>query len=160
MTTTAITLKKSSVAGKIPGDSDLSYGELAINYYDGTLYYKNSSNEIKLFGDSDRNAALLNTSISSVLPLSGGTMSGELLMGGFKITNLGAAVDQNDAVTKGYVDIAIADGVSNVNFPEGDYGTTDSAGTDPFGIAIGAVYESLGPIGSIINIELGSDSSV
>lgn len=35
-----VQLKKSSVAGKIPLASDLSFGELALNYADGKLYYK------------------------------------------------------------------------------------------------------------------------
>ena len=42
---TNIIHKKSSVAGKQPNDSsDLVYGELAINYQDGYLYYKDTSN--------------------------------------------------------------------------------------------------------------------
>lgn len=53
MSTTVFKLKKSSVPGRIPDSSDLAYGELAINYADGVLYYKNSSNEVKRFIDSD-----------------------------------------------------------------------------------------------------------
>ena len=44
-----IILKKSSVVDKAPLPSDLEYGELAINYSDGRLYFKNSSNSIKSF---------------------------------------------------------------------------------------------------------------
>ena len=44
MANTAIRLKSSGVSGNIP--SNLSLGELAINYADGRLYYKNSSNVI------------------------------------------------------------------------------------------------------------------
>lgn len=44
---TSIKLKKSSIAGRIPSLSDLEFGELAINYADGVLYYKNSSNAIQ-----------------------------------------------------------------------------------------------------------------
>ena len=44
--TTSIKLKKSSIAGRIPSTSDLDYGELAINYADGILYFKNSSNQV------------------------------------------------------------------------------------------------------------------
>jgi hypothetical protein len=47
-----VKLKRSSVAGKIPDSSDLAYGELAVNYSDGKIYYKNSSNAIKSFLDS------------------------------------------------------------------------------------------------------------
>lgn len=49
---TNIKLKKSSVVGKAPLAGDLDYGEIAINYADGKLFYKNSSNEIKSFIDS------------------------------------------------------------------------------------------------------------
>lgn len=38
--------KKSNVAGKVPLTSDLSYGELALNYKDGILYYRNDVDEI------------------------------------------------------------------------------------------------------------------
>ena len=41
-----VILKKSSVTGKIPLAADLDYGELAINYTDGKLFYKTSSNSI------------------------------------------------------------------------------------------------------------------
>ena len=47
MSTTIFKLKKSSVASRVPGTSDLAYGELAINYEDGVIYYKNSSNLIQ-----------------------------------------------------------------------------------------------------------------
>lgn len=53
MSTAAIKLKKSSTVGKIPLVGDITYGELALNYADGRLYYKNSSNAIKNFIDSD-----------------------------------------------------------------------------------------------------------
>lgn len=41
-----ILLKKSSVTAKIPTISDLDYGELALNYADGALYYKTSANAV------------------------------------------------------------------------------------------------------------------
>ncbi len=51
------------------------------------------------------------------LPLSGGTMTGILNMGGFKIANLGAPVSAGDAATKTYVDTAVA---SSSNFIVGE----------------------------------------
>lgn len=42
-----VLLKRSSISGRVPGSSDLSYGELALNYTDGVIYYKNSSNKIR-----------------------------------------------------------------------------------------------------------------
>jgi hypothetical protein len=44
-----VLLKKSSVLGKAPETSDLDYGELALNYADGFLYFKNSNNIIQSF---------------------------------------------------------------------------------------------------------------
>src|SRR5210317_1237165 len=57
---TNIKLKKSSISGRIPTTSDLDYGEIAINYTDGKLYYKISSNQIKSFIDSAAVANLIN----------------------------------------------------------------------------------------------------
>lgn len=47
--TNKVLLKKSSVADRVPQTADLDYGELAINYADGRLYFKNSSNDIDYF---------------------------------------------------------------------------------------------------------------
>lgn len=49
---TKVLLKKSAVVGKIPQVADLEYGELALNYADGKLYFKDSSNQIKYIGGS------------------------------------------------------------------------------------------------------------
>lgn len=49
---TNIKLKKSAVAGKVPLTSDLEYGEIAINYTDGLLFFKNSSNTVQSIGAS------------------------------------------------------------------------------------------------------------
>ena len=47
-----VLLKRSSVAGKVPVTSDLEYGELALNYNDGVLYYKDNSNAIQSISGS------------------------------------------------------------------------------------------------------------
>ena len=57
-TTPKVLLKRSSVAGRVPGAGDLDYGELAINFEDGKIYYKNSSNTISAFVDSARVQAI------------------------------------------------------------------------------------------------------
>jgi hypothetical protein len=44
---TVIQLKKSADTGNTPGTANLSYGELAINYADGKLFYKNNLDQIK-----------------------------------------------------------------------------------------------------------------
>lgn len=47
-----IKLKKSSVPGKLPQPGDLDFGELAINYADGQLYFKKSDGTIAAIGGS------------------------------------------------------------------------------------------------------------
>jgi hypothetical protein len=47
--TNKVLIKKSSVPSKVPQPNDLEFGELAINYADGKLYYKNASNNIESF---------------------------------------------------------------------------------------------------------------
>lgn len=56
-TDTTIILKNSSVAGKVPTTSQLSLGELAVNTYDGKLYFK-----------QDTGAAVSIVTISPVTP--------------------------------------------------------------------------------------------
>lgn len=58
-------LKKSSVANKVPLDTDLDYGELALNYTDGKLYYKKSDNTIASIGS--REASTTTTATTQVV---------------------------------------------------------------------------------------------
>lgn len=44
-----IILKKSSVTSRVPVAGDLEYGELALNYADGKLYYKKADTTIDFF---------------------------------------------------------------------------------------------------------------
>lgn len=41
-----ITIKRSSVPAKVPTAADLDYGEIAINYADGNLFFKDSLNVV------------------------------------------------------------------------------------------------------------------
>jgi len=52
-----VLLKKSSVSGKIPLVTDLDYGEVALNYADGLLYYKKSDNTIKSIGGGNSSSS-------------------------------------------------------------------------------------------------------
>jgi hypothetical protein len=51
MTNTVI-LKRSSVANSVPGPGNLVAGELAINYTDGNLFYKNNNNVITVIASN------------------------------------------------------------------------------------------------------------
>ena len=64
-----VILKKSSVAARVPVAEDLVYGELALNYTDGNLYYKTNTNTIAVL-----NAGTV-TGVTGTAPVvsSGGT---------------------------------------------------------------------------------------
>jgi hypothetical protein len=47
MSNTVIQIKKSGETGNVPDANGLNYGELAINYNDGIIYYKNQADQIK-----------------------------------------------------------------------------------------------------------------
>lgn len=62
---TKIIHKKSSVAGRIPDSSDLEYGEIAVNYADGYLYYKSNTNAVLRFNDSAQSQTNTTTQINN-----------------------------------------------------------------------------------------------
>lgn len=64
--TNKIILKKSAVPSKVPLSSDLDYGELAINYADGILYYKNTSNVVNSFSGGSMTASQILTALLTV----------------------------------------------------------------------------------------------
>jgi hypothetical protein len=81
-----IILKKSSVAAKVPLTTDLDYGELALNYADGKLYYKNSSNTISTFTanpDLSSYVTLTGTQTLTNKTLTSPTLNGGVLSGTF-----------------------------------------------------------------------------
>lgn len=57
-----VILKKSSVAGKAPVAADLVYGEVALNYADGLLYFKTNTNSIGIIGGA---GSITNTQIDN-----------------------------------------------------------------------------------------------
>jgi hypothetical protein len=83
-----IVLKKSSEALKVPAPSDLVYGELALNFTDGKLYYKTASNNISSFsaGGGSNNGTV--TSVATGTGLSGGpiTTSGTISLADTAVT--------------------------------------------------------------------------
>lgn len=63
-------------------------------------------------GDDPNFATTVTASIATKLALAGGTMSGAIAMGGYKITGLGTPTTGTDAVTKAYVDTTFGDTAS------------------------------------------------
>jgi hypothetical protein len=85
-----IILKKSSVVAKVPLTSDLEYGELALNYADGKLYFKNSSNVVNSFAanvDLSSYVSLTGTQTLTNKTLSSPVLTGSLTAGGSTGTN-------------------------------------------------------------------------
>lgn len=60
-----IKLKRSSVSGKMPQAQDLDYGELAINYTDGKLFYKKSDNTVGELTGNNTSGTVTSVAISS-----------------------------------------------------------------------------------------------
>jgi len=56
-----VILKRSSVAAKVPTTGDLDYGELALNYTDGRLYYKTDTNDIDYFQSGSTGGIITNS---------------------------------------------------------------------------------------------------
>ena len=65
-----IILKKSSIAAKAPVVGDIDFGELALNYNDGKLYYKKSDNSIDFFSSGQLVGGGANVTTSDTAPLS------------------------------------------------------------------------------------------
>lgn len=87
----SITIKKSAVTGRVPLAADLTYGELALNYADGLLYFKNSSNAVKSFVSGGLSVGVISgvttgTTVSNVKSLLFDTDTG------FNITELSTGV--------------------------------------------------------------------
>ena len=60
-----VILKKSSVAARVPVAGDLAYGELALNYADGVLYFKKPDNSISsISGGSTTGVLTIGTGLS------------------------------------------------------------------------------------------------
>ena len=76
-----IQLKKSSVASKVPVVADLAYGELALNYADGKLYYKKSDGTtIDFFSAASVASSGTVTSVALTVP-TGLSVSGSPITG-------------------------------------------------------------------------------
>ena len=78
-----VVLKRSAVSGRNPTTSDLALGELAINTYDGNLFFKKDDGTASILSV----ATLTGTQTLSNKTLSGATLSGSLTAGGSTGTN-------------------------------------------------------------------------
>jgi hypothetical protein len=97
--TNTVQLKRSSVANSIPGTGNLVPGELAINYTDGNLFYKNNSNVVTVIASNKF------VSVS-------GNVTGDYFIGnGSQLTGITSTSNQ---ITNGTSNVAIVAANGNV----------------------------------------------
>lgn len=116
-----IILKKSSVSSKVPLGTDLEYGELAINYADGKLYFKSSSNTIKSFTEDSNTVTLAGTQTLTNKTLSSAVLTGSLTAGGSTgssgqvLTSTGSGVQWQTPSSSGITEQTVVTSDTNVN---------------------------------------------
>lgn len=173
-----ITIKRSSVPGKVPAAGDLDYGEIAINYSDGNLFFKDSSNTVTTIASTQFVSVTGNVTgdyfigdgsqLTSV-PVEG-NLSGNLEGNGYGanafsfLSATGNVVATNIFATgifygdgSGLTGISTTGGYFNstlTSFPRGDYGNGEpyvQQGTteDPFGVTIVPNFTCMDPQGSV-----------
>ena len=127
MSNNSIIFKKSSITGRVPTVNDLQYGEFAINYTDGKLYYKTSTNTISYIGSSslfkDNNLSELTD--PSIARTNLGFGSVDIGFGNHKLTSVADPSSAQDAATKSYVDQSIAIGANSTAYARFIYTTTE-----------------------------------
>ena len=89
--------KKSAVTGKVPVAADLDYGELAINYTDGFLFYKAADNTVQKIKAAGSGWQLKTSNYTAV---TGNNLITNTTAGSFTIT-LPAAPQLGDTITIG-----------------------------------------------------------
>lgn len=107
-----ITLKRSSSADSVPAAGVLEYGELAINYNDGNLFYKNADDTVVTIASN------------KTLTLSGNLTAGNLVTTG--------TVDTVDLTATGLVDLGQVANVTILGGSDGQLLSTDGAGNLTF----------------------------
>ena len=138
MSNTVIKLKKSSVSGEIP--SSLEFGEIAINYADGLIYYRDHNDTIKhissganAFSTVSVNGTLLTAAVqSAILSINSGNnieLTPDFLNDAFTITaNLKPAFDTANAAFDYANSVAIASNTAQVtSIMIQAYGTANAA---------------------------------
>jgi len=117
-----ILLKRSGVANSVPAAGNLALGELAINYADGNLFYKDSSDQIQVIASKQFVSVVGNISGGNVL--SSGIVSASGTITGGNITTAGNV----NFASSGNISLG---NVGNVHITGGSSGyvlSTDGAG--------------------------------
>lgn len=124
-----IVLKKSSVTGKIPQSGDLDYGELAVNYSDGKLYFKKSDNSIDYFTSASASVA----GVASVDGETGDVTASQLLIALKKVDGSTSGLDAdlldgyNSSTSDTASTVVVRDANKNIATTSIDFTSTSGA---------------------------------
>lgn len=126
MSNNSIILKKSAIPSKIPTTSDLQYGEVAINYADGKIYYKTSANTISYIGS---NSLFKSNNLSDLTDFNAarnnlGFGTANIDFGGYKLLSVANPTSAQDGANKAYVDSAIVSAANSTAYSRFLYTTT------------------------------------
>jgi len=124
---TPIQLYYSTTNGNVPSAGNLAFGELAVNAYNGKLYYKNS-----------------NTGVVSVLA------DGSVATGNLPGGSTGSVVYQSATGVTAYLPIAGASALLYSNGTLPAYSATGTAGSIVYSTGSAPAYASIGAVGSIV----------
>ena len=105
-----IKFKRSSVGGKIPLVGDLDYGEMALNYADGILYYKDSGNAISSFTKLNTSSFVVNDFAANAISITNTTESTGTTTGALQVrggVGIAGGVFVGGAVTATNISIGI-----------------------------------------------------
>ena len=153
-----VILKKSSVASKVPLVTDLVFGEVALNYQDGKLYYKKADGTtIGSFTDVGNVTYVGTTSISLSRASASQTLTGVSIDGSAGSVNnaltIGTGLSGTSYNGSSAVTIAVTNPVPSQTGNSGKYLTTDGT-TLSWGTVVGG-----GGSGSVTSIIAGTGLS-
>jgi hypothetical protein len=148
-------LKRSGVANAVPGAGNITLGELAINYADGNLFFKNGNSQVELLTSSRFVSVTGNVTGGNIVTLgqvtATGNVSGNYILGnGSQLTSLPPAFGSIAVIGANTV-VANSSGAT-VNFVAGSgISITTNAATDTitFGGASTIVWEVGGSLGYV-----------
>lgn len=108
--TNTVQLKRSSVPNSVPSAGNLVPGELAINYADGNLFYKNAGNTVTVIASNQFVSVSGNITGGNVTTV--GNVSGNYFIGnGSQLTGINASASQ---ISNGTSNVAIVLANGNV----------------------------------------------
>ena len=107
--TNTIKLKRSSTPGSSPAAGSLDYGELALNYQDGNLFFKNAANSVTVIASTSTLSLSGNVTAGNVISLGIVSSTGTITANAVTYTNV--------AGTNGQVLTTYGNGVTYFSTP-------------------------------------------